>query len=179
MWSPDCLHHVAGWWNDYDNQSGAFLRRVWAVRMAPKYPFSPRWIIERWFPPEHFGTREMWEQVTTEWSQTHGKVLELGPYPSEGMYTMIWKCEDLDGKYMDITPTLAQYCVQLALQPQPTLAELQNDARDRLAKRKAASRQAVIDEYDDAFPFLGRVNNLSAQPLLNKIRSQKKDGKEL
>lgn len=174
IWSQDVQHWACGWWSDYDDQ-GILIRHVFEPRYVPKYHFAPRWIMEKWHPPEFFGTPEQWEQITAQYSAQHGKILELGPYPSEGAYVFLWKCEDVDGKYLELTPTMAQYTVELDLQPPPTLDQLIADAENRERKHRESQRALVIDECMDAFPFLGRVTNLNSRSLMDKIRTHNKE----
>jgi hypothetical protein len=179
VWSPDVQQWVAGWWNDYDSATGAFIRRVFEARRGPRYQFAPRWIMEEWKPAEFFGDKAMWEAMTEEWSAQHGTVLELGPYPARGDYICIWKCETVDGKYMELTPTLARYTIDLALRPKPSVADLVADAENRKHAESLQLTKALDDMLGDAFPFLGRVNNLSPRSLMTKIRDQKKRGKDV
>jgi hypothetical protein len=180
VWSPDVKQWVSGWWNDYDSVTGALLRRVFEARQGPKYQFAPRWIVEQWKPAEFFGDKDMWEAMTAEWSAQHGMaLLELGPYPSRGDYIFIWKCETADGKFLEITPTLARYTIDLALLPKPSLADLIADAAARKARDRIAFSKSVDDMVGDAFPFLGRTNNLNPRSLMQKIKDQKKRGKEI
>lgn len=174
VWSPDAMHWACGWWNDYDNH-GAFVRRVFEARRCPKYQFASRWVVEKWHPPEFFGSREHWDKVTAEYTATHGTLLELGPYPSEGDYVFMWKCENVDGSYLEITPTLAQYAVDLDLLPMQTEAEMRLEIEERQKRSKLAERNKIIDQVIDEFPFLGRPNNLNPKSLLDKIRADNKE----
>ncbi len=121
----------------------------------------------------------MWESATEEWSATHGFMPELGPYPSRGDYLIIWKCEDIDKSFMEITPTLVRYTIDLALRPKPTDAELIAHAAARRAQDQQELTKALDDLIGDPFPFLGRTNNLTPRPLISKIRDQKKRGKDV
>lgn len=173
IWSPDSFDWAAGWWNDYDS-NGTFVRQVWEARYVPRYHFTPRWIVERWMPPEFFGTKELWEKFTTEFSETHGSMLELGPYPAEGKFLFVWKCENADGSYLEITPTIVDHTIMMALLPIPSVVELRSQAETRKQAVRLAHRTRVSDMLVDEFPFLGRPNNLNPRPLLDKIRAENK-----
>ncbi len=181
MWSADVLHWCAGWWNDYDKESGVFIRKVWEVRKVPKYQMAARWIIERWMPPEFYGIRETWEEATRIVSEDNHLdfALELGPYPSRGDYIHLWTCDGPNGEYIDITPILAEYAVQLALLPVPSVAAMESLAKDRIAAEDERKLKAVDDMVGDCFPFLGRTSNVSPTSLMKKIREQKKRGLSL
>ena len=51
----------------------------------PKYFPHERWHVERWMPPETYGSRKSWWASTIE---REGGILvpALGPYPSRGEY---------------------------------------------------------------------------------------------
>lgn len=179
IWSPDVLHWVAGWWNDYDKTTGALVRRVYEARKAPRYQMAPRWVIEKWCPPEFFGAREMWETATEEYNKTKGTLLELGPYPHEGMYMHIWTCETRGGKYCDLTPTVAEEVVQLAMLPVPSVEEMYAEAAVRDHAREIAFEKSVDNILGDPFPFLGRQSNITPSSLLTKLREERKRGKAI
>jgi len=48
------------------------------------YPKTKGWILEHWFPPQMFGTKEWWTSQKGE-----GGYPLLGPYPAEGDYWML------------------------------------------------------------------------------------------
>jgi hypothetical protein len=180
-WSADVLHWVAGWWNDYDKETGLFIRRVWQARKVPKYQMAARWVIERWMPPEFFGSRESWEQATQIVSEENmlDFALELGPYPSEGEYVHVWTCDDADRNYMELTPTLARYTIDIAMRPVPTVGQMRAEAEERQRANELAQEKMIDDMIGDAFPFLGRVNSVSPTSLMTKIQDQKKRGLKL
>ncbi len=181
IWSADVLHWVAGWWNDYDLESGTFIRRVWQARKVPKYQMAARWVIEKWMPPEFFGSREQWEEATRIVSEDNALefALELGPYPAEGDYIHLWTCDTPDGKYLEITPTLAKYAVDLAMLPIPSVDEMISAAKRREEANELAQLKKIDDMAGDMFPFLGRINNVAPTSTMTKIRDQKKRGLKL
>lgn len=180
MWSADRFHWAAGWWNDYDKQTGALLRRIFEARYVPKYQMAARWVIEKWCPPEFFGPPEMWAQVTQEFSKQHNMAhLELGPYPSEGDYVSIWTCSDNDGSYLELTPTLAQGVVEINMLPVASVAEMRADAQRRKEREDQDFSKRLDDILGDPFPFLGRISNVTPTSLLDKMREQRKRGQQL
>jgi hypothetical protein len=62
------------------------------AKWVQKYPtLNNFFIMERWMPPEHYGTKGAWYDLNTKADPETGEVfLEGGPYPSRGDYEMIW-----------------------------------------------------------------------------------------
>lgn len=179
VWSADVLHWAAGWWNVWDQNTGALIRRVWEARKVPKYQQAARWMIEKWMPPEFFGSRENWAAATEILSVQNGWLPELGPYPAEGDYVSIWTCADAEGKFMQVTPTLAKYAVELNMLPLPSAEQMKSEA----ARRKEHEDDQFVKYIDnimgDPFPFLGRTSNVRPTSVMTKILDQKKRGKAL
>lgn len=87
------LRHIGG-----DNPLGEPFLRVswgWDAKVfrnenpnALAYPgmFLNRWILEKWLPPEFFGTPEEWEKSRYFMSADGKKIDSLGPYPRQGRY---------------------------------------------------------------------------------------------
>jgi hypothetical protein len=59
----------------------------------PIYPCEG-WILERWFPPSAFGSREAWYSALSQ----DGETPMMGPYPERGRFWM------LDGPWEEIPP---------------------------------------------------------------------------
>ncbi len=58
-WGWSRLDWIGGTWEDRD-EHGVLLREVTEFRREPKYFPANRWHIERWMPPETYGTPKMW-----------------------------------------------------------------------------------------------------------------------
>ena len=95
VWGWNRLTPIGGRWAD---------KGVVEVRTEPKYPQVNRWHIEKWCPPEMYGTREQWELETTEEG-----VLALGPYPSRGEYEHAMVLEGRNGEFIQLTSTVVEY----------------------------------------------------------------------
>lgn len=78
---------------------------------ALKYPgpFLNRWILEKWLPPEFFGSKKQWE--THRWSWTaDGKSLDvLGEFPSKGMYGMKMPLVTPDGGFIPLGSSVLEF----------------------------------------------------------------------
>lgn len=85
-------------WSRLDLIGGEFIDRtpegkVWSrfvgMRWVPKYAPYSRWHLEKWVPPEVYGSPRMWALTTRETvfgGTTPVSVASLGPYPQFGDY---------------------------------------------------------------------------------------------
>src|ERR1700733_3190472 len=78
------LSWIGGRWTDRDAH-GNVIREAIELRQEPKYAPIDRWHIERWLPPEAYGTPDEWAMRTTE-VENGIRIPALGPYPSRGEY---------------------------------------------------------------------------------------------
>jgi len=140
VWGWSRLAWIGGKFEERDPETGALLREVVELRQEPKYPAVNRWHIERWVPPEVYGSPRTWYAQTLE--VTGGRsVPALGPYPSRGDYEHCFTLENPRGEFIQLTPTVAEY-VALAI-----------DSARRLPCRKRrqaieAREQRLDREYD-------------------------------
>ena len=78
----------------------------------PKYPQVNRWHIERWMPPETYGSPEAWYAQTEE--RENGKKSHvLGPYPVHGEYEHAQVVEGPGGEFVQLTSTVAERIARL------------------------------------------------------------------
>jgi len=108
VWGWSRLDWIGGKWEDRDPASGALLREVVELRREPKYTPHSRWHIERWMPPESYGSPAEWEAQTVE--IVNGRnVPALGPYPSRGDYEHCFTVEGPSGEFVQLTPAVARH----------------------------------------------------------------------
>ena len=107
VWGWSRLDWIGGKWEDRDAE-GKLLREVVEVRLEPKYTPHNRWHIERWLPPESYGSPELWHAETME-IQNGRNVAALGPYPSRGEYEHCFTLEGPRGEFVQLTPAVARY----------------------------------------------------------------------
>jgi hypothetical protein len=89
VWGWNRLTWIGGEWADYTD-SGIFVRTVTEEREVPKYHPRDCWYIEKYCPPEMYGSRAAWEAQTVE--HTDGKKIRaLGPFPERGDYELSWR----------------------------------------------------------------------------------------
>ena len=110
VWGWNRLAWIGGKFEDRD-EHGVLLRERIELRKEPKYPSVNRWHIERWVPPEVYGSPRTWYAQTNE--ITNGRtVAALGPYPSRGEYEHCFTLETPSGKFIQLTPTIAEYMLR-------------------------------------------------------------------
>jgi hypothetical protein len=143
-WGWNLLTWVGGLWEDRDNE-GNLIREVLAMRKEPKYPMQKnRWIVQRWLPPEKFGSPDTWNRNTKEWGE-EGNVPQLGPYPSRGRYQLLCIVNTPAGGFLQLTETILDdviYAFVTRTKNRQTLQAL----KDIELKKKQA-----IEEYDREF----------------------------
>lgn len=83
----------------------------WDLRMfrngddrALKYPgpFLDRWILEKWLPPDFFGSEKHWEQFRYNKSGDGKNIDLLGPFPRQGQYGMVMPLITKDGDFIPL-----------------------------------------------------------------------------
>lgn len=80
--------------------------KVMDAGIHPVHKYSPRmcerYHIEKWCPPDFYGTPETWHRDTVQFID--GREIEtLGPYPVRGDYETLWTFQTPDGKYLEPT----------------------------------------------------------------------------
>jgi hypothetical protein len=113
VWGWSRLGWVGGKWEDR-NAAGELLREVVELRYVPKYTPHDRWHIERWLPPEAYGSPRDWYAQTIELADGRS-IPALGPYPDRGEYEHCFTLENPRGDFVQLTPTVAE-CVARAIE---------------------------------------------------------------
>ena len=107
VWGWSRLDWIGGKWEDRD-AGGALVREVIELRREPKYTPHDRWHIERWLPPESYGSPEQWHAETIE-IENGQSIAALGPYPSRGDYEHCFTLEGPRGEFVQMTPAAARH----------------------------------------------------------------------
>lgn len=107
VWGWNRLTWIGGKWEDRD-AAGRIAREVIELRREPKYPAVNRWHIERWLPPEAYGSPRAWYRQTLE-IEGGQNIPALGPYPSRGEYEHCFTLEGPRGEFVQLTPTVAEH----------------------------------------------------------------------
>ena len=113
VWGWSRLAWVGGKWEDR-NAAGELVRECVELRHVPKYAPHDRWHIERWLPPEAYGSPRAWYAQTLERGDAlaAASIPALGPYPERGEYEHCVTLEDSHGQFVQLTPTVAEYIAQ-------------------------------------------------------------------
>jgi len=144
-WSSSRLETVAGEWEDY-SESGIWLRTVVETRRVPKYWTHPeRWIVEKWLPPEEYGSPETWRQQTAEFVRGQ-TVLQLGPYPERGDYELAFVVEDQKGSYVPLTEAIVEGIVR-CIEASRNFSAAQRKAA--LLRREEKKQETIRKENED------------------------------
>jgi hypothetical protein len=133
VWGGSRLTWIGGRWTDRD-ANGNVIREVVELRQVPKYVPTDRWHIERWTPPESYGSPELWYEQTSE---TEGGVRlpALGPYPVRGEYEHCFTLETAAGEFIPLNPAA---CDWIARAVEWSRRQPRQSKRLALAAREAA-----------------------------------------
>src|SRR6202142_2553349 len=107
VWGWSRLDWIGGKWEDRDS-TGALGREVVELRREPKYTPHNRWHIERWMPPESYGSPEQWHAQTLEIANGRN-ISALGPYPSRGDYEHCFTLEGPRAEFVQLPPAGARH----------------------------------------------------------------------
>ncbi len=151
VWGWNRLAWIGGKFEDRDEQ-GTLLRERIELREEPKYPAVNRWHIERWLPPEAYGSPRQWYAQTIE-RENGVSIPALGPYPSRGDYEHCFTLEGPRGEFLQLTPTIAEYIAR-AIECSRALPHTKT--RTHLYERAQRKEQQyecwAYDLLDDAVP---------------------------
>jgi len=151
VWGWNRLAWIGGKFEDRD-EHGALLRERIELRLEPKYPGVNRWHIERWLPPETYGSPRAWYAQTIE-RENGISIPALGPYPSRGEYEHCFTLESPRGQFIQLTPTAAEYIAR-AIEWSRKYPPAKNRRRlyDREQRAETNYEQWAFDVMDDAVP---------------------------
>jgi len=151
VWGWNRLAWIGGKFEDRDEQ-GALLRERIELRKEPKYPAVNRWHIERWLPPEVYGTPRAWYAQTIE-RENGISIPALGPYPSRGEYEHCFTLETPRGEFIQLMPTVAEH-VARAIEWSRRFPRARQRERlyDREVREDHNYENWAYDLLDDAVP---------------------------
>lgn len=151
VWGWNRLAWIGGKFEDRDD-TGALVRERIELRREPKYPAVNRWHIERWVPPEAYGSPRQWYAQTVELAYGRS-VPALGPYPSRGDYEHCFTLETPRGKFVQLTATVAEYVARAIERSRslPCFAK-RSSLYDRARRDELAYENWAYDLLDDAVP---------------------------
>lgn len=151
VWGWNRLAWIGGKFEDRD-EHGVLLRERIELRKEPKYPAVNRWHIERWLPPETYGSPRTWCAQTIE-RENGISVPALGPYPSRGEYEHCFTLETPRGEFLQLTPTIAEHIAR-AIEWSRKSPRSVNKRRlyDREGREERNYESWAFDLLDDSVP---------------------------
>lgn len=162
VWGGSRLSWIGGRWTDRDAH-GNVIREAIELRQEPKYVPVNRWHIERWLPPETYGSPEEWAIRTME-VENGIRIPALGPYPTRGEYEHCFTLSDPDGGFVQLSPTACDWIVRAIQwarrQPRRMGQGAIGNRETRLERDWARAADDLLDDEDPAFhgrPFVTSV----------------------
>ena len=160
VWGWNRLAWIGGKFEDRDER-GNLIREVVELRQEPKYPGVNRWHVERWVPPEAYGSPQAWYALTVE-SANGRSVPALGPYPSRGDYEHCFTLEGRHGEFVQLTPTIVERVAHaIEWSRGMPCAQRRGLLYDRAAYDERSFDSWAFDVLDDAVPAFHK------QPFVN------------
>jgi len=151
-WGWNRLAWIGGKFEEHDPATGSLLREVVELRQEPKYPAVNRWHIERWVPPEVYGSPRTWYAQTVE-RENGVSIPALGPYPSRGEYEHCFTLEGPSGEFLQLTPTVAEHVARAIEFSRHAPRSLKRRSIDDREQRDDRAYDAwAYDKLDDAVP---------------------------
>jgi hypothetical protein len=148
VWGGARLTWIGGRWTDRD-ASGNVIRETVELRRAPKYLPYNRWHIERWMPPESYGSPEEWYAQTME-VEDGICIAALGPYPSRGEYEHCFTLESTAGEFIPLSAAACDWIVRAVewarRQPKNQLRGAVAARESQRARKWDQDVDAVLDE---------------------------------
>jgi hypothetical protein len=156
VWGGARLTLIGGRWTDRDAH-GNVIRESIELREVPKYLPVDRWHVERWIPPEVYGSRDDWYQRTIE-VEDGIRLPALGPYPSRGEYEHCFTLETAAGGFVPLTAGVCDWVVRaVAWARRQTRGAVREGLMKRESRRERDWDRAISDVLDDVLsPFQGR-----------------------
>jgi hypothetical protein len=166
VWGWSRLTWIGGKWTDTD-ASGNMIRETIELRELPKYFPHDRWHIERWLPPEAYGSPELWYRQTLE-REDGILVPALGPYPRRGEYEHCFTLQGTRGEYLPLSPAACEWVVHaIEFARRMPAGEHRAALQRREAIRNREWHARADNAIDDAGPaFHGAICPLGINPAL-------------
>jgi hypothetical protein len=152
VWGWNRLAWIGGKFEEHDPATGSLLREVVELRKEPKYLAVNRWHLERWVPPEVYGSPRAWYAQTIE-RENGVSVPALGPYPSHGEYEHCFTLEGPRGEFIQLTPTAAEHIAR-AIECSRMFPHSAKKRKlyDREGREERTYENWAYDLLDDAVP---------------------------
>jgi len=155
VWGWSRLAWIGGKWTDA-GAHGNLIREIIELREVPKYFPHNRWHIERWTPPESYGSPAQWYAQTIE--RADGvSIPALGPYPRRGEYEHCFTLQGPRGEFIPLSPAACEFVVRAVqfARAQPRSAHRAALQRRELHRAREWDSRADAILHDAAPAFHG------------------------
>jgi len=153
VWGWSRLTWIGGRWEDR-NAAGDLVRETVELRRVPKYAACNRWHIERWCPPEMYGSPAQWHAQTLE-IEDGRNIPALGPYPERGEYELAFTLETPSGEFVQLTLTVAEYIARaIEFSRGLSRSKRRRALHEREARADAAYEAWAYEVLDDSVPAM-------------------------
>ncbi len=136
---------------------------------VPKYP-ARGWILERWWPPSMFGSKEVWERQKAQ----DGLTPLMGPFPSEGDYWLHGGPWQQIPHLGDMLNAIAMWEKEISERPADFEAYLNQKIRDHQHAEEKAYERLVeqLEKYckSEIGPIF-KSTSLEAQHVRNEVQA--------
>jgi hypothetical protein len=150
IWGWNRLAWIAGKFEDRDAHGDLVVE----LRLEPKYPQVNRWHVERWVPPEVYGSPREWYAKTVE-SVNGMSVPALGPYPERGEYEHCFTLQGRKGEFVQLTPTIVEHVARaIEWARRFPKAKQRGMLYEREAREEREYEEWAYTLMDDAVPAL-------------------------
>lgn len=155
IWGETKTSWIGGMWPVTTvADAGGEIARVPEMRECLEYGF-PAWILERWYPPEAYGSEENWYAETRD---PLSRLPLLGPYPDAGYYEMAYKLT-VDGFPVELTDEVIDELIPLVLKGDDVGFWIKRAYVLQREEAKAAEwRAKVFETYMEKAPFGGPIS---------------------
>jgi hypothetical protein len=144
VWGWSRLELVGGKWCDRDAY-GSLIREVVELREVPKYFPHERWHVERWMPPEAYGSPEEWYRQTVETANGRS-VPALGPFPSRGEWEHCFTIQTPGGEFLALTSEICDYVVRAVEWSRGQSKAVKREALYRNEERRRSEYDRFVDD---------------------------------
>src|SRR5467141_4804930 len=145
VWGWNRLAWIGGKFAERDPATGSLLREVVELRQEPKYPAVNRWHIEKWMPPETYGSPRAWWAQTLE-IEGGRSIPALGPYPVRGEYEHCFTLEGPRGEFVQLTSAVARQVARAIEASRSTPRAKRREALEDRIRREEREYEAYADE---------------------------------
>lgn len=180
VWGGTRLTWVGGEWAIVDD-NGNVTGHITEERQVQKYHPAERFYLEKWMPPEHYGTPEAWAENQIE-TVDGIRIPNLGPYPSRGEYELSMRFQKANGDFASLDGA-EEATVELVRMIRAGEAESKTEnwlAIERQQEKSDRDWNSHADAVlDDTNPYEGKPHVYQSSSLVAKPKTRSISHREL